>query len=74
MCRLTHDQQAQLSVERTLRQAGNRSEMRINNNNNNNSGAGAADSLHWAGGLHQRRNFNKQRDPLVNWTEVLFRN
>ena len=30
--------------------------------------------LHWAGGVHQRQNFRKGRDPIVNWTEVLFRN
>ena len=30
--------------------------------------------IHWGGGLHQRQNFNKKKDPIVNWTEVLFRN
>ena len=32
------------------------------------------DGIHWAGGLHTRQDFNKKRDPIVNWTEVLFRN
>lgn len=32
------------------------------------------EGLHWAGGQHLRKNFNKTKDPIVNWTEVLFRN
>ena len=28
--------------------------------------------IQWAGGLHQRADFNKKRDPLTQWTEVLF--
>lgn len=32
------------------------------------------DGIHWAGGLHSRNDFNKRKDPIVNWTEVLFRN
>lgn len=28
--------------------------------------------VQWAGGLHQRSDFNKRRDPLGQWTEVLF--
>ena len=32
------------------------------------------EGIHWAGGVHPRKNFNKGRDPIVNWTEVLFRN
>lgn len=30
--------------------------------------------LQWAGGHHARRTFNKKRDQIVDWTEVLFRN
>lgn len=32
------------------------------------------EGIHWAGGLHSRTDFNKKKDPIVNWTEVLFRN
>ena len=32
------------------------------------------DGIHWAGGLHSRNDFNKRKDPIVNWTEVHFRN
>ena len=32
------------------------------------------EGIHWAGGHHQRAHFNKGKDPIVNWTEVLFRN
>ncbi len=32
------------------------------------------EGIHWAGGLHSRNDFNKRKDPIVNWTEVLFRN
>ena len=32
------------------------------------------EGIHWAGGLHNRGDFNKRKDPIVNWTEVLFRN
>lgn len=28
--------------------------------------------IQWAGGLHQRADFNKRRDQLGSWTEVLF--
>jgi len=28
--------------------------------------------IQWAGGLHQRSDFNKKRDQLASWTEVLF--
>lgn len=28
--------------------------------------------IQWAGGLHQRGDFNKRRDNLGQWTEVLF--
>lgn len=28
--------------------------------------------IQWAGGLHQRCDFNKRKDNLGNWTEVLF--
>ena len=28
--------------------------------------------IQWAGGLHQRGDFNKKRDQLGTWTEVLF--
>lgn len=28
--------------------------------------------IQWAGGLHQRNDFNKRRDNLGQWTEVLF--
>jgi|TARA_B110000977_G_C10661810_1_gene332156 hypothetical protein len=28
--------------------------------------------IQWAGGLHQRKDFNKRRDQLGQWTEVLF--
>lgn len=28
--------------------------------------------IQWAGGLHQRSDFNKRRDPLGQWTEVMF--
>ena len=30
------------------------------------------DLIQWAGGLHQRSDFNKRRDQLGQWTEVLF--
>ena len=30
------------------------------------------DLIQWAGGLHQRTDFNKRRDQLGAWTEVLF--
>ena len=29
--------------------------------------------IQWAGGLHQRNDFNKRRDNLGQWTEVLFK-
>ena len=29
--------------------------------------------IQWAGALHQRNHFNKERDPMQNWAEVLFR-
>ena len=32
------------------------------------------EGIHWAGGHHTRNDFNKKKDPMVNWTEVLFRN
>ena len=32
----------------------------------------SSDLIQWAGGLHQRRDFNKYRDPISNWTEVYF--
>jgi hypothetical protein len=31
-------------------------------------------TINWAGGLHYRSNFNKTRDYLGDWTNVLFRN
>lgn len=31
-------------------------------------------TINWAGGLHYRSNFNKTRDYLGEWTNVLFRN
>ena len=27
----------------------------------------------WGGGVHSRINFNKRKDEMANWTEVLFR-
>jgi hypothetical protein len=34
--------------------------------------AADADLIQWAGGLHQRSDFNKRKDNLGSWTEVLF--
>jgi hypothetical protein len=31
-------------------------------------------TINWAGGLHYRSNFNKTKDYLGDWTNVLFRN
>lgn len=31
-------------------------------------------TINWAGGLHYRGNFNKTKDYLGDWTNVLFRN
>lgn len=31
-------------------------------------------TINWAGGLHYRGNFNKTKDFLGDWTNVLFRN
>ena len=28
--------------------------------------------IQWAGGLHKRHDFNKRKDNLAEWTEVLF--
>ena len=33
-----------------------------------------AEGVHWAGSYHQRVTFNKKKDHLNNWTEILFRN
>ena len=33
-----------------------------------------ADGIHWGGALHSRDDFKKRRDPIMHWTEVLFRN
>ena len=30
--------------------------------------------IQWAGTLHQRQHFNKKRDDMANWAEVLFHN
>jgi len=30
--------------------------------------------IQWSGGLHQRMDFNKRKDNLMNWTDVLFHN
>lgn len=31
-------------------------------------------TINWAGGLHYRSNFNKTKDYLGDWTNVLYRN
>jgi hypothetical protein len=33
-----------------------------------------AGGIQWAGEHHQRKTFNKKKDNMVDWTEVLFRN
>ena len=29
--------------------------------------------IYWGGGVLPRSDFNKRKDPIANWTEVLFR-
>ena len=31
------------------------------------------EGIHWGGDMKNRYDFNKRKDGLVNWTEVLFR-
>ena len=31
-------------------------------------------TINWAGGLHYRSNFNKTRDFIGDWTNIMFRN
>ena len=31
-------------------------------------------TINWGGGLHYRSNFNKTKDFIADWTNVLFRN
>lgn len=30
--------------------------------------------IQWAGGVHSREHFNKKKDFIMDWTNVLFRN
>ena len=48
-------------------------ELKVQNMLKNSTLEEKRDRIYWGGGMLPRSDFNKRKDPIVNWTEVLFR-